>query len=192
MLSSDVVRQLELHRIATTRRDGRRVMAKLAEPRALIELWTARYRWENNSALAVTAPIMDTDRFLRQAAKTFRNHRWALTLLAGAWQRIQHSPTETFHIYVECSSIAQLRAVAIEAGWNPDPSGRVFLMKPKYTTSVWHGLQSLGSNEVPVVSDLQLVLDLWHYPVRGREVADELWAPIERRFRVDADRLQDS
>jgi hypothetical protein len=43
-------------------------------------------------------------------------------------------------------------------------------------------MTTASNNEVPVVSDLQLILDLWHYPVRGRETAEQLWRPLLRRF----------
>lgn len=55
--------------------------------------------------------------------------------------------------------------------------GRLVLLAPYYSTSVWEGVRPIG--QLPVVSDLQLVLDLWHYPVRGREQAEHL---IEMRF----------
>jgi hypothetical protein len=35
-------------------------------------------------------------------------------------------------------------------------------------------------DEVPVVSDLQLVLDLWHYPLRGREQGEHIRDTILR------------
>jgi hypothetical protein len=43
---------------------------------------------------------------------------------------------------------------------------------PFYTHSAWHGAQS--AHGLPVVSTLQLILDLWHYPIRGREQAEHL------------------
>lgn len=45
-------------------------------------------------------------------------------------------------------------------------------MAPFYMDSVWRGTRSVHG--LPVVSTLQLILDLWHYPIRGREQAEHL------------------
>jgi hypothetical protein len=63
-----------------------------------------------------------------------------------------------------------------EQGWEPAEQGNVVLMKPYYKTSVWHGMDVIGG--VPVVSPLQLALDLWHYPLRGREQAEHLLGAV--------------
>ncbi len=47
-------------------------------------------------------------------------------------------------------------------------------MKPYYRDSVWHGAREIA--DLPVVADLQLALDLWQYPLRGREQAEHLIA----------------
>jgi hypothetical protein len=62
--------------------------------------------------------------------------------------------------------------VGMEMGWTPSDAGRLVLLRPYYRESVWFGLRRIES--LPVVSDLQLILDLWHYPVRGREQAEVL------------------
>jgi hypothetical protein len=54
------------------------------------------------------------------------------------------------------------------------------LMRPWYARSAWEGMREV--NGVPVVSDLQLVLDLWHYPVRGREQAEMLLRRMAARM----------
>jgi hypothetical protein len=45
-------------------------------------------------------------------------------------------------------------------------------MLPYYSDSVWWALERRRG--LPVVSALQLALDLWHYPLRGREQAEHL------------------
>lgn len=182
MLSSDVVRQLSAANIVVTRPAGRKVMVRLTDPQGLLDAWTAAYGWTKNVKDSFSVPIPDDDRMLARLAKVFAPRRWALTLLAGAWRRIQYTPADRFYVYVECASIAELRMLAEREGWPADPAGRVVLMKPAYRTSVWHDMLEATDKEIPVVSDLQLVLDLWQYPVRGRETAEQLWRPLLRRF----------
>ena len=78
--------------------------------------------------------------------------------------------------------MSELREIAQAEGWPEDAAGRLVLMKSVYRTSVWHAVSPAADLAIPVVSDLQLVLDLWHYPERGRETAEQLWRPIARRF----------
>lgn len=185
MLSSDVVRQLESARLLTTRPDGRKLLCRLTDPQGLLDAWTASYRWDRNAAITVASPVVDEARLLRRLQTALVSRRWALTLLAGAWRRMRYTPTDVLHVYVACETIAELRALAAENGWPPDPAGRLILMKPAYRTSVWFGASSDdldASERIPIVSDLQLTLDLWHYPERGRETALQLWRPIVRRF----------
>ena len=191
MLSSDVVRQLEGAGFVATRPEGRKLRCKLLNPQGLLDAWTTRYRWDRNAAIAVSPPMVDEERFLRRLPATLSGHQWALAMLAGAWRRIKYAPTDSLHLYVNCQSVSELRAIATKEGWPADPAGRVILMKPTYRTSVWFE-SSLAIGEsgggaqpdvpIPIVSDLQIIIDLWHYPERGRETAMQLWRPILRRF----------
>ena len=121
------------------RPEGRKLLVRLTDAQKLLDAWTARYSWKKGIEFALNIPIPNDDRFLGRVGKVFGRRRWALTLLAGAWQRIQYTPTDRFHIYIECDSIAELRSVAERQGWSADRAGRVVLMKPAYRTSVWHG-----------------------------------------------------
>jgi len=91
------------------------------------------------------------------------------------------------------ASPAELRDLASELGWMPDISGNVILMQPHYRDSVWHNLSmstnssmnsknAIANRTVPVVSDVQLIVDLWNYPIRGRETAEQLLRPLEGQF----------
>lgn len=181
MLSSHIVRQLAAEEIVRTEKDGRKLLVTLIEPRRLMEAWTARYDWRRNAALAVAAPVGDEERFLRRFADLMGKRRWALTLLAGAWRRTQYAPTDRVHAYVEVATDAALKELAREMGWEPEPSGRLVLLRPAYRDSTWHAVQRV--KEMPVVSDLQLIVDLWHYPVRGRETAEQMFGRIETQFK---------
>jgi len=73
---------------------------------------------------------------------------------------------------VDVGDAEELVDVAREQGWPVGDGGRLVLMKPFYRDSVWPGVRQIDG--LPVVSDLQLALDLWHYPLRGREQAEHI------------------
>jgi hypothetical protein len=156
---------------------GRRSSISVPEPEALLEDWSRSYRWKDNHNLRVAAAIGSTTRFIKRMPELFGEERWALSLQAGASLVAPHADFDVIHVYVETES---LDAYAIEKEWEITPSGRLCLMKPFYTESVWYRLQTIDG--LPVVGTIQLVLDLWDYPVRGREQArhlvDTVLAPI--------------
>lgn len=180
MLSSHIVRQLAASHIVETEIDGRRLLVRLIAPRALLDAWVARYDWRRNTALTLAAPVGDEERFLHRFGSKMNERRWALTLQAGAWQRTKYSPADRLHAYVDVQSDGELKEIGQDLGWTPDPAGKLVLMRPAYRTSVWHKLRTI--RDVSVVSDLQLIVDLWHYPIRGRETAEQLFNPIEHAF----------
>jgi hypothetical protein len=62
--------------------------------------------------------------------------------------------------------------LAAEHEWKPAADGRLVIMRPYYEEAVWRGLSEGGG--IKIVSMTQLILDLWHYPLRGREQAEHL------------------
>jgi hypothetical protein len=178
MTASHVIRQLrELGAIEVQQR-GRAFEARLTDLRRLVDQWTMRYDWRRSQSITVQAPIGSPDRFLRRLPAALEGQRWALTLQAGASLVAPHSIDETIHLYVDVPDVAHLRDVAAAAGWETG-EGRLVLMRPWYAHSAWAGVHSI--HHLPVVSDLQLVLDLWHYPVRGREQAEVVLDLMDRR-----------
>ncbi|HEX8692561.1 MAG TPA: hypothetical protein VF746_09095 [Longimicrobium sp.] len=167
-----IVRELLRHRIVTLRRIGRGSHIRLTEPRGLFTLWTGAYDWVKNQSIALNAPLGDPMRFLRRSRSVFAAYRWALTMHAGASLVAPHASWERVHAYVDVEKTGDLLDLAENQGWPVAEEGRLVLMKPYYRDSVWHGMREIGG--LPVVSDLQLALDLWHYPLRGREQAEHI------------------
>lgn len=167
-----VVRELRRYHVVDAPRAGRAAAVRLTDARALFTLWTGAYDWMRNRAVAFHAPLGDPERFLRRADRFFGERRWALTLHAGAARVAPHAAWERVHVYVDVDSAGELLELGEREGWPAADDGRLVLMKPYYRDSVWHGLQT--ARDLPVVSTLQLALDLWSYPLRGREQAEHL------------------
>jgi hypothetical protein len=170
--ASQVLRTLARIHAVELKRTGRAAQVTLHEPARLLERWFSAYSWDRNVGVAFHAPVGDVPRFLRRLPKLLGERRWALTLHAGAAQVAPHATWERVNAYVDVENLAELIGVGKDLGWDAAADGRVVLMKPYYRTSVWHNLQV--PNGLPVVSTLQLALDLWHYPLRGREQAEHL------------------
>lgn len=146
---------------------------QLGDPQAIIREWTSTYRWSKNHALSYHAPIGNKTRFLhRLSTELPSNLRWALTLHAGAHLVAPHATWESVHLYIDAQSEEEILELGSALGTRPGEEGRLVLMAPYYKSSVWHNLRRV--DDTPVVSTLQLALDLWHYPVRGREQAEHL------------------
>jgi hypothetical protein len=171
--ASKVVRRLALEGLAEAPA-GRQPVIRLTDPQQVIRRWTRAYDWQRNEARAFAAPVGDPQRFLRRLPAAMGDARWALTLQAGASLVAPHASWGRVHVYVSASDAAELDDIACREGWPPAEDGRLVLMRPYYKHSVWHGLRTV--NDLPVVSDTQLVLDLWHYPLRGMEQAEHILA----------------
>jgi hypothetical protein len=166
---------------------GRERAIAVANPVAVITEWARRYDWTRNAAVSFAAPIGVPERFLRRLpevlgtlttealtrpARVKRHRRWALTLQAGASLIAPHAQWETTHLYVDADETDDLVEIGERAGWYPSAGGNLVLLLPNYRTSVWHG--AFVKHGLPAVSQTQLILDLWNYPVRGREQAEHL------------------
>jgi DNA-binding transcriptional ArsR family regulator len=165
------VRDLEARGLVSTRSEGRKRLIRLLDHERLIEAWARQYDWRANASLTVLAPIGSSSRFLHRL-KTLSLPKFAVTLHAGASLIAPHAVVEHIHVYLDARSHARLVDVARECDWQPDPKGALHLLIPKYKRSIWGGVRML--DEIPVVSDIQLILDLWNHPLRGREQAELL------------------
>jgi hypothetical protein len=179
MTASHVLRQLREIGVLDTHMRGKAFETRLNDLSGLVERWTRHYEWTKCQKLEVQAPIGSPERFLARLPSVLHGQKWALTMQAGASRVEPHAAWDTVHVYVDASDGAALTDVARRAGWEPGP-GKLMLMRPWYAHSAWEGVREV--NGVPVVSDLQLVLDLWHYPVRGREQAEMLLRRMEARM----------
>jgi hypothetical protein len=178
--TSKILRRLAAWQLVRLERHGRSVEARVTDALRLIDRWSASYDWTANASVAVHAPIGDPQRFLRRLPEALgggaNRWRWALTLQAGASLLAPHASWERVHVYVDVDHPRELADFAARARWPVGEDGNVVLMQPFYRTTIWDGLQQ--ARDLPVVSTLQLIVDLWQYPLRGREQAEhllELW-----------------
>ena len=170
--ASQVVQSLARSGVVEFRRTGRSACVRVPDPRLLLEQWVSAYSWLRNDMVALRAPVGDVSRFVRRLPRLLEDRLWALTLQAGASRIAPHASWDRVHAYVAVDSPADLFRVGERHGWEPAEDGRLVLMKPYYRTAVWRDVRQAGG--IPVVDPLQLVLDLWHYPLRGREQAEHL------------------
>jgi hypothetical protein len=99
--ASRVLRALDRLGVLRTKRAGRALQITVADPPRLFALWTDRYEWTRNDALALAAPIADSFDFLprlegaiRRAAPSVRH---AFTLQAGATLVASHADWDRIH-----------------------------------------------------------------------------------------------
>jgi DNA-binding Lrp family transcriptional regulator len=101
--------------------------------------------------------------------------RYALTLHAGASLVAPFSKFHEVHIYIDPSGLrGETERQWIEA-LDLQPAqrgGNVYLTWPYYKEGAFYGSRNIDG--VWVASDIQLYIDLYNYPVRGREQAEHL------------------
>jgi hypothetical protein len=180
--ASRVVEQLHrLDLVDAPPEQGKLAKVRVADPQRILDRWTRSYDWTRNESVTLRAPVGDPERFvadhLHQYLSTYlvRDRSWALTLQAGAAFVTRHASWQRVHVYIEANDSRELRNFAAATGLSPSEDGALVLMRPFYRTSLWLSLQHAGRRKpsaLPIVSSLQLVLDLWNYPLRGREQAE--------------------
>lgn len=159
-------------------RDSARSELKLMAPEDLLRRWATYAHFVANTAFVeYYTSEQDIGIFLNRL-KGLKTGEYALTGLAGALLVEPFvRPTNT-HIYIIKESDAGKLAHGL--GLMPvEENGNVkFAIAPG--NGIFYGTQEIGG--IRVVSDIQLYADLYNYPARGREAADELWKKIEKRW----------
>jgi hypothetical protein len=154
---------------------------RLSRPVELLRDWMVAYNWRRNPRRDYEIPFSE-DQVAQRLSGAFDNEgiEWALTLLSAATRRIGYVEFQgPMHVYAIAPSsdllqkaLDRLYAVPVSAGGN-----LVLMSPPYYGNSVFVGKRRDQSG--PLVSDVQLLLDLAHFPVRGPEAAEVL---IRRRI----------
>ena len=145
--------------------------------------WRGRYRVTDNEAIpcqpvfgepvneAFGKELLDRLRQMPENTEAFAITGHQATRL----YRLKHSEAATVHLYVSgepAAWLARLRLVPSERASAP-----IMLLQPRHPRSVFGGVQRLDA--VRVCDLLQIYLDLYHLPDRGREQADFIY---ERRL----------
>jgi len=143
----------------------------VANPGELLTRWAGYYDFALlNEVNAYYSLEADLDGFVKRlSALDEHDLRYALTLQAGASLVTPYVRPVNIHLYVGPGKLSVWQELLdlqlTELG------GNVFLVEP-YDEGVFYKVQQIrGTN---VVSNVQLYIDLYNYPARGREAAEHL------------------
>ena len=177
--ASRAVRHLERLGLVMDDSPGPRTPARIRipEPERLLRAWAERSVWSRHPRIDLLAPVELGERWIRAMGNRL-GVRWALTLHAGAALWAPHALEEDVHLYVDVPSGDALSELALHLDAASSAEGRLHLMAPRSPAGVWDRTE--GRQGLPVVHPLRLVVDLWHYPVRGREQAEHLLETVVR------------
>ena len=143
----------------------------VANPAELLTRWAGYYDFVLiTKVIAYYSPYRDIDDFISKLASISRKGlKYALTLHAGVALVAPYVRPTNVHLYVQDEKMDKFEDLLdlqlTEVG------GNVFLIV-SYDEGVLYGLQRV--RDVLVVSNVQLYVDLYNYPGRGREAAEYL------------------
>ena len=182
---SKVLRELDRRGYLARRDDG---MA-LRHAGDLLTDWLHAYRGRRPaSARAFFAPVASA-KALIESARSAGFAQWpdyALTMQSGASLVSRHAEFDTLDLYVRHAAMAD--RIAATLGARPAARGaNLLIMVPYYRVSAFYGERRV--RDLMIVSDLQLYLDLYDYPQRGREQAERIY---ERRILPRIRELEDA
>jgi len=143
---------------------------KLNDPKKLLEDWRETYSYRQNTIYPFYTFEKNKDSFFKKLSKisNSNNLKYALTLHSGAHLIAPYVRFTEIHFYIDSSLEIwkeKLDLRPVESGAN------IYLLKP-YDIGVFQGIQTI--NELKIVSNIQLYLDLYNYPKRGKEQAEFL------------------
>lgn len=174
---SKVVKELERRGYAA-RRDGGIVLRHAKE---LLDDWVVSYRRRRNPvAWSYFIPAPSVESVMPRLADVFnsRNVDYVFAGHAGASLVDRHADFDVVDLYVKNPEDADAALSSLGAR-RVDRGGNVRVLRPYYRESAFFDAQ-MPRGPMRVASDMQLYLDLYDYPVRGREQAEHLY---ERRLR---------
>lgn len=148
--------------------------AKLKNQKSILEDWILHYDYKKNKFIKYHCLAKSPQEIIDKLKQMniSENVNYALGFHAGAFLVSPHAAFNEVHIYISGEKSSKffqnrLNLKAVDQGAN------VILVSPYYRHSVFYDMQNI--NKLMVVSDIQLYLDLYHYPLRGLEQAEHLY-----------------
>lgn len=142
----------------------------LVDKSRLLDIWRDNYTFKNNTIYSYYTFEKNKDTLFNKIKKAsqYIKSSYALTLHSGASFIAPYVRYTDVHLYIKSNmdqwvQVLDLRPV--ESGAN------IYLIKP-YDQGVIQNLQTIKGNSI--VSNIQLYLDLYHYPKRGKEQAEKI------------------
>jgi hypothetical protein len=184
---SKILREAEQARYVHRRPDER---FEIKNPREVLGDWRAFYQWRKNELEPFyLAPDKagSIEGMLRDAFQAI--DEYALSLHAGNNLVEPYAQSDVWHVYVQSSAAARHLQERLPLKPAERNAGNVIFMRPHCRKSAFYGVRLVKG--LRVVSDLQLYLDLRHYPIRGLEAADQiLRRRLARAWRMEANRAR--
>lgn len=147
---------------------------KLHEPEIILKDWAHEYDYRKNNQYKYFCLSKSPDEILNKIKKIDvpDKIKYALGLHAGANLISSYAVYNEVHIYINDMDNLKwfekkLDLRKVEEGAN------VILLFPFYKNSVFYNTQKV--KDLNVVSDIQLYLDLYKYPIRGVEQAEHIF-----------------
>ena len=160
---------------------GRQAYSQLTDKEGLVKEWLQIYKFELNENYL----YYSEENILKKMKTFFQNKKWddkyALTLHTGANLLTNYVNTPVLYCYLDNN---HFKDMSLEIRQSLDlkelkAGGNVCFIKPYYKNSVFLHKQNIKG--FPVVSNLQLYLDLYHFPQRGRDHADYLLKVLKEK-----------
>ena len=142
----------------------------LRDPPGLLAAWREAYEYSQNSIRVYHAVARTPKQLMQRIAEAARQMpgRYAFTLHAGASLVAPFVRFTDVHVYTGDPAGAWVEALDLR---QVEFGGNLSLLEP-YDAGVFYRTREVDG--AVVVGDIQLYLDLYHYPARGREQADFL------------------
>jgi len=170
-LAQAVLEAVEAMGCAERNKKGARSFTLLTNPELLIAEWVKAYSGSRNEIRTFYLPYPNVVRKMKNALAGLP---YALTLHVGANFLTSWVKTEHVHLYLDDTAEPDLllnvrQRLGLKELVN---GGNVHIIRPYYAQSGFFNSQK--TNGYPIVSKLQLYLDLYNYQPRGREHAERL------------------
>ena len=146
----------------------------IRSPKEILEDWVRFFDFKKNELNPFFVQASSVDSILQHLhkIKIARKMKYALSVQAGASLVAPYAVYKEVHLYVENRQGIEYFIEKLDLRGAPQGANLV-LMLPYYKHSVFYDSREIDG--LRVVSDIQLYLDLYNYPVRGREQAAYLF-----------------
>jgi hypothetical protein len=147
---------------------------KLRDPKSILEDWVREYDYKKNREVKFFCLGKSPDEIMDKVRDVHISEavQYAFGLHAGAHLASPYAVYNEVHIYIPNRASIEFFEKRLKLKEAQQGANVIFLL-PYYKQSVFYGKQKI--RDLWVVSDIQLYLDLYNYPIRGLEQAEHLY-----------------